>query len=187
MTLWDCQSPLLAWKNVGNECVDIDKHLPAHFWGGLEVVHPAEAGHIRIAEPTVSKFCFMDLCSSFMEDWQVATNATCPWPCNVPFQVPLVREYAPSSSVARLRCGKLDKDWCSIYFGDCSPSVLRKPYIPPPWEEAQSQPLGEMWPRSTCCLNHPSSVMSWRSMRSLQRAADLALRSGQFTPLRTVG
>lgn len=96
-------------------------------------------------------------------------------------------EYAPSSSVARLRRGKLDKDWCSIYFGDCSPSVLRKPYIPPPWEEAQSQPLGEMWPRSTCCLNHPSSVRRWRSMRSLQRAADLALRSGQFTPLRTVG
>lgn len=39
---------------------------------------------------------------------------------------------ATSFSVARLRRGKLDRDWLSIYFGVCSPSVFRKPYIPPP-------------------------------------------------------
>lgn len=50
------------------------------------------AGSCPLSRGWIHKeFCFMDLWSSFMEDWQVATNATCPGPCNVPFEVPLVR------------------------------------------------------------------------------------------------
>lgn len=169
MTLWGCQSPLLAWKHVGNEHVNIDKHLSTHFWAGWAGSCPLSRGW-TLWDSWAHTFRVL-LCglveflhgSPSMEDWQVATNATCPWPCICAISGALSKRWrcASSFSVACLRRGKLDKDWLSIYFGDCSPDVLRNPYIPPPQKEAQTQPLGEAWPRSACCLSHSSSIRRW--------------------------